>query len=78
MISKDTRIGNSHMSVPGHDGKYGFGGACLPKDSNALYKYSNQKGTKLSLLKKAIDINNKIRKKYKTDTREKEQNIKFT
>ena len=78
MISKDTRIGNSHMSVPGHDGKYGFGGACLPKDSNALYKYSNQIGAELSLLKKAIDINNKIRKKYKTDTREREQNIKFT
>ena len=30
-ISNDTRIGNSHMMVPGPDGKNGFGGACFPK-----------------------------------------------
>ena len=31
IISRDSRIGNSHMNVPGHDGKKGFGGACFPK-----------------------------------------------
>ena len=30
-ISRDSRIGGSHMDVPGHDGRYGFGGACLQK-----------------------------------------------
>ena len=30
-ISNDTRIGNSHMMVPGPDGKNGFGGACFQK-----------------------------------------------
>lgn len=28
----DGRIAHSHTTVPGPDGKYGFGGACLPKD----------------------------------------------
>ena len=27
----DNRIGNSHLSVPGPDGDYGFGGHCFPK-----------------------------------------------
>ena len=33
----DNRLGNSHWSVPGHDGKRGYGGSCLPKDVSALY-----------------------------------------
>jgi len=32
----DKRIGNSHLAVPGPDGKNGFGGSCFPKDLNAL------------------------------------------
>lgn len=31
-ILLDGRISHSHTSVPGPDGKFGFGGACLPKD----------------------------------------------
>ena len=27
----DERIGHSHSFVPGHDGKYGFGGTCFSK-----------------------------------------------
>ena len=77
-ISRDNRIGNSHMSVPGHDGRYGFGGPCFPKDVNALIKYSQEIGSELTLLKKANNINNAIRAKYNDRTvREKEQNIKF-
>lgn len=34
--TKDSRLGNSHWSVPGPDGKMGFGGSCFPKDLNAL------------------------------------------
>ena len=29
----DGRVGHSHMNVPGHDGKFGFGGSCFPKDT---------------------------------------------
>lgn len=31
-ILADGRIAHSHTQVPGPDGKYGFGGECLPKD----------------------------------------------
>ena len=32
----DGRVGLSHLQVPGHDGDYGFGGKCFPKDLNAF------------------------------------------
>ena len=71
-------MGNSHMNVPGPDGRYGFGGPCFPKDVNALIEYSKEIGSELSLLKKANTINNNIRAQYNDVTiREKEQNIKF-
>ena len=36
LITLDSRIGVSHMQVPGPDGKYGFGGTCFPKDMEAF------------------------------------------
>ena len=56
LVSLDKRIGSSHMQVPGPDGKYGFGGACFPKDTKAFTKFA-ESSTQLELLKKAIDIN---------------------
>ncbi len=77
-ISIDERIGNSHMQVPGHDGRLGFGGACFPKDSAAFIKFSKQLNKELSVLSTAVKTNNKIRRKYsKLDRREEEQNISF-
>ncbi len=78
MISVDKRIGSSHMQVPGIDNKLGFGGPCFPKDCNALIKYSEDINRPFELLKKTREINNKIRRKYKTlDKREVEQNINY-
>ena len=77
-ISRDERVGNSHMQVPGHDGRLGYGGACLPKDSNAFSKYADEIDTPLNVLKAAINANNKIRSSYNIETeRESDQNIKF-
>ena len=77
-VSKDKRIGDSHMDVPGPDGRHGFGGPCFPKDVKALIEYSKEVGSELSLLNKANIINNNIRAQYNDVTvREKEQNIKF-
>ncbi len=78
IISKDERMGHSHMNVPGHDGKKGFGGACFPKDSLAFIKYAKSLGIDLKSLESTVKINNKIRSKYKTlDSREYEQNVIF-
>ena len=77
-LSKDKRIGSTHMNVPGPDGRYGFGGPCFPKDVSALVEYSEEIGHELSLLKKANAINNNIRAQYNDLTdREKEQDIKY-
>ena len=77
-VSLDKRIGDSHMDVPGHDGKKGFGGACFPKDTSALLKYAQDIGVDLDVLKIAINKNNKIRSQYtELGAREKEQNVSF-
>ena len=39
---KQKWINPMHTNVPGHDGKFSFGGACLPKDIKALRKYSER------------------------------------
>ena len=57
----DPRLGSSHWSVPGPDGDFGYGGHCFPKDTEALLKYANDKSIKLNMLKKAVEINKKIR-----------------
>ena len=36
LMGMDERIGTSHTSVPGPDGKRGYGGTCFPKDMNSL------------------------------------------
>ncbi len=77
-ISRDTRIGTSHMQVPGPDGRFGFGGSCLPKDTQAFLIYANNIGIDMSILKTTISTNNKIRELYNSPTeREIEQNIHF-
>jgi len=78
IISSDSRIGNSHMQVPGHDSRFGFGGACFPKDCNALHAYSLDINQEFSLLAHALLINNDIRSSYnKLTQREIEQNVHF-
>ena len=78
IVSNDKRIGESHMSVPGHDGKKGFGGACFPKDTLALLKWGKDVGIDLSQIESTIRKNNEIRSNYKSlDLRETEQNVSF-
>ena len=78
ILSMDKRIGDSHMSVPGHDNKLGFGGACFTKDTAALLKYSQELNQEFSLLKKVIKINNNLRSNYDhIDQREKDQNVTY-
>ncbi len=59
----DGRIGHSHIQVPGPDGKYGFGGNCLPKDVKAIIEFSNKLGVELSTIQGAWDTNLQVRPK---------------
>ena len=60
-IRQDTRIGHSHMQVPGPDGLFGFGGMCFPKDTSALLKYAGKTDSELSVLNTAVEKNSLIR-----------------
>jgi len=57
----DGRIGHSHINVPGHDGKFGFGGSCFPKDMRALITFSDQLNLDLKTLKGAWETNLVVR-----------------
>ena len=62
MLQRDKRIGDSHLRVPGSDGKFGFGGHCFPKDTNALLHYAQKNEVRLSVLDQAVTTNNTVRK----------------
>jgi len=53
LLATDRDIGGSHYNVPGHDGKFGFGGKCLPKDLSHLSSLLD-----VALNFKSIYINN--------------------
>ena len=57
----DSRMGNSHHKVPGPDGDRGWGGKCFPKDINAMIWYAESLGYDLDIMKKAWEINTRIR-----------------
>lgn len=61
MLTRDSRMGDSHMKVPGPDGEFGFGGHCFPKDTEAFLNYAQSKNVKMSVLKKATETNKKLR-----------------
>ena len=57
----DGRIGDSHLNVPGHDGKLGYGGTCFPKDVNALLSFSKKHDIELNTIKGGWNTNLKVR-----------------
>jgi|TARA_R110001592_G_scaffold62138_4_gene189880 UDPglucose 6-dehydrogenase len=57
----DGRIGHSHLDVPGHDGKFGFGGSCFPKDIQAMIDYAENVGVEPTLLYGAWEKNLQVR-----------------
>jgi len=57
----DQRIGKTHFSSPGPDGKFGFGGSCFPKDINALINFSEGLGVKPMVLKSVWKKNLEVR-----------------
>ena len=77
-ISVDQRIGYSHKTIPGPDGKRGFGGACFPKDLDGFIHFiENNTEQDPKLLKTVKEINAVYRSAYDLDEREKANNIKY-
>jgi|TARA_R110002110_G_scaffold84193_2_gene218703 UDPglucose 6-dehydrogenase len=60
-LVSDSRVGDSHVTVPGPDGKFGFGGHCFPKDINAMIRFAERLGVDTKVLKAAWDKNLDIR-----------------
>jgi len=60
-FASDGRVGDSHLHVPGPDGKVGFGGTCFPKDINALINMSKEVGVNMNVLEAAWKTNLEIR-----------------
>lgn len=58
---RDGRVGHSHLSVPGPDGKYGFGGSCFPKDIQALIHFAKELQVKTPTLQGAWNTNLLVR-----------------
>lgn len=58
----DERLGDSHWNVPGHDGDFGFGGHCFPKDLSAIIELTQEMGTVNNVLRATQNTNDTIRK----------------
>ena len=58
---RDGRIGHSHLNVPGHDGKLGFGGVCFPKDILAMIDLGKELGVEMHTLQGAWATNLEVR-----------------
>lgn len=63
MVIADGRIGNSHHTVPGHDGLRGFGGKCFPKDLNAMIAKAKELGIEPKVMESAWLKNIEVREK---------------
>lgn len=60
-FASDGRVGDSHLNVPGPDGKWGFGGSCFPKDINAFISFAESCGVNANVIKAAWQTNLEVR-----------------
>jgi len=63
VLGSNPHIGNMHLDVPGHDGLFGYGGKCFPKDVGAFIEYANTLSTPFTLLNTVENVNKINRKK---------------
>ena len=60
-FASDGRVGDSHLHVPGPDGKLGYGGTCFPKDVNALISFAKHNNINLNTIEGGWKTNLEIR-----------------
>lgn len=58
----DGRIADSHLNVPGHDGKLGYGGTCFPKDVNAILNFAKMHNIYMNTIEGGWVTNKTVRK----------------
>ena len=61
MMLKNKWINPMHTQVPGTDGLLSYGGACFPKDTNALLEYMKKKNSSHAVLQAVIGERNSMR-----------------
>ncbi len=61
LMLKNGWINQMHTDVPGPDGNLGYGGACFPKDTQALSHYMNEKNTPNKVLESVIKEKSTLR-----------------
>lgn len=54
LMLKNGWISDNHTNIPGPDGQISYGGLCFPKDTNALLKFMEAKGTPSMVLDATI------------------------
>lgn len=60
-FASDGRVGDSHLHVPGPDGRLGYGGTCFPKDVNALITLAKELNTPLNTIEGGWVTNLQVR-----------------
>lgn len=57
----DSRVADSHVSAPGPDGKYGYGGKCFPKDINAMIHFAKSLEINPMVMEASWEKNKEVR-----------------
>lgn len=60
-FAADGRVADSHLHVPGPDGKLGYGGTCFPKDVNALVSFAKKLNINLNTISGGWKTNLEVR-----------------
>ena len=60
-FASDGRVGDSHLDVPGPDGKLGYGGVCFPKDVRAICSLARSVGAPLHTVEAGWKTNLEVR-----------------
>ena len=61
LMLKNKWINPMHTQVPGSDGLLSYGGACFPKDTQALLEYMKRKKSRHQVLQAVLDERNTMR-----------------
>lgn len=77
MMLKNQWINPMHTMVPGTDGKFSYGGACFPKDTNALNEFLKENNLPNKVISGTVNEQKEIREKNENDIIKDNINLKL-